>query len=182
MQKRSKIAARLGPPVFQDLQRRGPSLPAAGALLPAGASALSAERSPSGFLSDVAAASAWSERFGMCEGADACAEGDATASQCADDASMVSYLITGFIGFREPEKTENMAEGLAAIPKDACDPASVSCLVRLDVGMRSFCKSETGSTVSAAGLAAVSGDADDTPVSDLITGFCCLPKVQDIGA
>ena len=132
--------------------------------MPAGAPAWSAERSPSDFLSDVAAASAWSERFGMCEGADSCAGGGATASQCADDASMVSYLITGFISFRVPVKTEDVSEGLAA-PKDAGDPASVSCLVRLAVGMHSFCKTESESAVSAAGLAAVSGDADDTPVS-----------------
>ena len=72
-----------------------------------------------------------------------------------------------------------MSEGLAA-PKDAGDPASVSCLVRLAVGMHSFCKTESESAVSAAGLAAVSRDADDTPVSDLITGFCCLPMVQDV--
>ena len=35
---------------------------------------------------------------------------------------MVSYLITGFMRFRVPVKTEDVAEGLAA-PKDAGDPA-----------------------------------------------------------
>ena len=107
--------------------------------------------------------------------------GDATASQCADDASMVSYLITGFISFRVPVKTEDVSEGLAA-PKDAGDPASVSCLVRLAVGMHSFCKTETEFAVSATRRAPASGDADDTPISDLITGFICLPMVKDTGA
>jgi hypothetical protein len=181
LQKRSRIADKLGPPVFQDLQRGGPSLTAAGALPLCDASPRSAGRSSSRFLSNVTAASAWFERFGMCEGADACAGGHATASQCVDDASMVSYLITGFI-FNLSAKTEGMAEGLAAIPEDAGDPASVSCLVRLAAGMHSFCKTETEFAVSAAGITAASGDDDDKPVSDLITGFCCLLMVKETGA
>ncbi len=68
---------------------------------------------------------------------------------------MFSYLITGF-NFLLPAKTEDVADGLAAIPKDASDAASVSCLVRLAVGMHSFCKTETEFAVSAAGRATAS--------------------------
>jgi hypothetical protein len=66
-----------------------------------------------------------------------------SASERADDDSVFSYLIIGFSSFRVPVKTEGMAEGLAAIPKDADNTASVSCLVRLTVGMHSFCQTWT---------------------------------------
>ena len=56
------------------------------------------------------------------------------------------------------------------------------CLIRLAAGMHSFCKTETEFAVSAAGITAASGDADDKPVSDLITGFCCLLMVKETGA
>ncbi len=72
---------------------------------------------------------------------------------------------------------------LRRYPKMLDDAASVPCLVRLDVGIHSFCKTETTFAASAAGRALASGDADDTPVSDMITGFISLPMmVKEAGA